>query len=96
MLTSKNKKFLIDFGSKEHYDNDDIGFSLDAASWSNIPEVRNAAANHVAVHIEDGDLSPRHHARIKDALNFSKERGHPELHDTLKSIGYIDENEHKS
>lgn len=94
VYNNKNAKDAVVNHLKNSNEHDDIGFSLDASSWSNIPEVRNAAANHVAVHIEDGYLSPRHHARIKDALNFSKERGHPELHDKLKSIGYINENEH--
>lgn len=94
VYNNKNAKDAVVDHLKNSNEHDYIGFSLDASSWSNIPEVRKAAADHIAIHIEDGDLSPHHHVRIKDAHDFSKERGHSELHDKLKSIGYIDENEH--
>lgn len=72
-----------------------MNFSLDATS-SKIPEVRIAAARHVGIHIEDDNLMPYNHDRIKESHEFANKLGYPELHDKLKSIGYIDENEHRS
>jgi len=70
-----------------------IGFPLDASMHSSIPEIRKAGVDYIVRKIKSGNMAQYEHRRVYDMLQW-KQAKHSELKDTLKSIGYIDENEH--